>query len=424
MTGLSWFGVDTTLRLPPSDTSHVQPDPNRFTPASLICAFSWSTSPKAERIADSSAPDGSPPPLGFMISQKSVWFAWPPPLLRTAARLSSGIASRLEIASSTGRSAHSVPSSALFRLSTYAWWCLPWWMRIVSASIVGSSASYSYGSGGRSWGIASPSGRRRAEDMLRDRGARLQPRGDPAARAEAGAVRARRHLARDDRGALQALRGLRRETERDPRQARRRRPHDREPGLLRDPRPEGRAHVRDRRDQEPRGLLRAPRRRRRRPRRALRRPRQARLRLHLRLARRPQGDGHGRPRLGLDGVRLGRGPALQLHRRHAEHVPGVERDAARGARRLRARLLHGLRQRPRRVHRRVPRQPGLRGRQRLGSEVRRPRALTARADGTVSTTSAHAGIPSCGGVRGDRRRRLPPRLVPVGVLARARVEGG
>src|SRR5215204_867592 len=394
MTGLSWFGVDTTLRLPPSDTSHVQPDPNRFTPASLICAFSWSTSPKAERIADSSAPDGSPPPLGFMISQKSVWFAWPPPLLRTAARLSSGIASRLEIASSTGRSAHSVPSSALFRLSTYAWWCLPWWMRIVSASIVGSSASYSYGSGGSSWGIASPSGRRRAEDMLRDRGARLQPRRDPAARAQAGAVRARRHLARDDRGALQALRGLRREAERD---------------LLRDPRPEGRAHVRDRRDQEPRGLLRAPRRRRRRPRRAVRRPRQARLRLDLRLARRPQGDGHGGPRLGLDGVRLGRGPALQLHRRHAEHVPGLERDAARGARRLRARLLHGLRHRPRRIHRCVPREPGLRGRQRLGPEVRRPREV--------------AALTWPGGVRGDRGRRVPPRLVPVGVLARAGVQG-
>ena len=39
-----------------------------------------------------------------------------------------------------------------------------------------------------------------------------------------------------------------------------------------------------------------------------------------RLARRPEGDRHGRSRLGVDGLRLGRGPPLQLHRRCAEHV--------------------------------------------------------------------------------------------------------
>ena len=59
-----------------------------------------------------------------------------------------------------------------------------------------------------------------------------------------------------------------------------------------------------------------------------RRPDQARLRLERRLARGPEGDRDGRPRLGLDGVRLGRGAALQLHRRRAEHVPDLERDAA------------------------------------------------------------------------------------------------
>ena len=78
--------------------------------------------------------------------------------------------------------------------------------------------------------------------------------------------------------------------------------------------------LRDRRDQEPRGLLRAPRRRRRRPDGRDRRPDQARLRLGRTLARRPQGDRDGRPRLGLDGVRLGRGPALQLRRRRPEHL--------------------------------------------------------------------------------------------------------
>ena len=39
--------------------------------------------------------------------------------------------------------------------------------------------------------------------------------------------------------------------------------------------------------------------------------RPARLRRRRDVARRPQGDGHGRPRLGLDGLRLGRGPPLQ-----------------------------------------------------------------------------------------------------------------
>ena len=48
----------------------------------------------------------------------------------------------------------------------------------------------------------------------------LPVRGDHAPRAEARADRARRHLARDDRGALQALPGLRQQAERDPRQAR------------------------------------------------------------------------------------------------------------------------------------------------------------------------------------------------------------
>ena len=33
-------------------------------------------------------------PPGLMISQKSVWLAWPPPLLRTAVRMLSGTLSR------------------------------------------------------------------------------------------------------------------------------------------------------------------------------------------------------------------------------------------------------------------------------------------------------------------------------------------
>ena len=70
-------------------------------------------------------------------------------------------------------------------------------------------------------------------------------------------------------------------------------------------------------------------------------------------------------RLGVDGLRLGRAPALQLHRRRAEHLPRLERDAARRARRLRARVLPRLPDRSRRLHRRVLRQPRLGRRQRL-----------------------------------------------------------
>ncbi len=91
-----------------------------------------------------------------------------------------------------------------------------------------------------------------------------------------------------------------------------------------------------------------------------------RLRLGRRVARRPQGDGDRRPRLGLDRLRLGRAASLQLRRRRPEHVPDLERDPARRARRLRARLLPRLPDRPRVLHRRVPREPGLGRRERLG----------------------------------------------------------
>ena len=102
-------------------TSQPQPLPNWFTAASLSCCLNVPKSPKVEPIASARAPSGSPPPLGLMISQKSEWFAWPPALFRTAVRLSSGMRSRLASTSSTGLSAHSVPSSAALALSTYAW---------------------------------------------------------------------------------------------------------------------------------------------------------------------------------------------------------------------------------------------------------------------------------------------------------------
>ena len=124
---------------------------------------------------------------------------------------------------------------------------------------------------------------------------------------EPEAAAARRHLARVGRGALPPVPGVRREAERDPRRARRRRSREGEPGVLGGPRAEGRPDVRDRRDQEPRALLRAPRRRRA----ATRTGRSARS-SSATSARSRHGasdlraTGDRRPRLGVDGVRLGR----------------------------------------------------------------------------------------------------------------------
>ena len=78
--------------------------------------------------------------------------------------------------------------------------------------------------------------------------------------------------------------------------------------------------------------------------------------------------------LGLDRVRLGRAPPLQPHRRRAEHLPGVERDAARRARRLRACVLPRLPDRSWRLHRRVLRESRLDRRERLDRDYDIPTA--------------------------------------------------
>ncbi len=75
MSGVSWFGVDS-IESEPSEprTTHVQPEPKRFTPASLTCCLSAFTSPKAWSIASFNGPSGgSPPPSGLISCQKSEW---------------------------------------------------------------------------------------------------------------------------------------------------------------------------------------------------------------------------------------------------------------------------------------------------------------------------------------------------------------
>jgi hypothetical protein len=142
------LGVLVIASLPPSTTSQAQPEPNWPTPAASNCSLKASNEPKALSIAAARSPEGAPPPLGLIDSQNSEWLRWPPPLLRTTPRLSSGMASRFATTSAIGLSSNSVPSSAPLALSTYAWWCLSWWSFIVASSMCGSRASYGYGRSG------------------------------------------------------------------------------------------------------------------------------------------------------------------------------------------------------------------------------------------------------------------------------------
>ena len=161
-------------------------------------------------------------------------------------------------------------------------------------------------------------------------------------------------ISRRHRGPLQALPGLRGEAKRDPRQARRDRP-----GAANQVYSDIRALKVDlrsrRRGQEPRDLLRAPGRRRRRSRRPDRHARPPRLRVDRRrgaqTSRRrawPAAAGRGRP---TTGTRAACSTTSATPRTRSD----LERDAARRARRLRARVLPRLPDRPRVLHRRVPR---------------------------------------------------------------------
>ena len=94
-----------TLSLPPVKTSQPQPEPNCLAVVSLKVFLKASKSPKSAVIWAAMAPVGAPPtpavPAGPMMFQNMVWLEWPPPLLRTAPRMSSGTAFRSRIRSST-----------------------------------------------------------------------------------------------------------------------------------------------------------------------------------------------------------------------------------------------------------------------------------------------------------------------------------
>ena len=229
-----------------------------MTPASFISVLELvRRAAEGRRSPPRARPTGSPPPSGLMISQKSVWFAWPPPLLRTAARIVLGHRRR----GSAGRprrsrSAHSVPVERLVQVVDVG---------LVVLAVVDlhraarrCAARARRRRSGRSGRVKAIRllrlGQVGVKDMLRAvpdespkrqwryacrRYEEIRPRElKPALLELDGISRAA------DRGPLQALPGLRRQAERDPRQARRRRPRQREPGLLRAPRAQGRSHLR------------------------------------------------------------------------------------------------------------------------------------------------------------------------------------
>ena len=117
MSGLSWLALLSTASLPALSTlSHAQPEPKRVSAALVKASLKASKPPRSLSMRLATSPTGLPPPLGDMTVQNSEWLAWPPALLRSGPRLSSGSASRLAMISSADLSAHSVPSSAALAL--------------------------------------------------------------------------------------------------------------------------------------------------------------------------------------------------------------------------------------------------------------------------------------------------------------------
>src|SRR5258708_37276655 len=90
MRGVAGSGVEGIWGLPPDHGTHAQPLPRRPVPAAAICSLNLAKSPKVFLIASPTAPLGSPPALGPIQVQNSEWLWWPPALLRTAVRMSSG----------------------------------------------------------------------------------------------------------------------------------------------------------------------------------------------------------------------------------------------------------------------------------------------------------------------------------------------
>src|SRR5690606_8478198 len=145
--GRSALLVLVTSSLPFSSTSHAQPLPNCVVAAVASSFFRLSKLPKSFSMRWASAAGGVRPPLGFRLCQKNVWFHTCAELLNTPTLSALPADSRMIF--SSGSPSSGVPAISLFRLSTYALWCLPWWKLSVLALMTGSSALSGKGSGGR-----------------------------------------------------------------------------------------------------------------------------------------------------------------------------------------------------------------------------------------------------------------------------------
>src|ERR1039458_3517893 len=119
VSGLSWLGVVSMVNVPSGNlTSQAQPLPKTLKAAAVSLSWKVASDPNLASIALASSPLGAAPPLPKVGHQKE-WFAWPPPLLRTAVRADSGQAFRFSTSSQTVFPASSgCAATAIFRLFT------------------------------------------------------------------------------------------------------------------------------------------------------------------------------------------------------------------------------------------------------------------------------------------------------------------
>ena len=139
MIGVSWLGVDVTLRPSLPATSQAQPDPKRVAAAFENSLWKASNEPNAESIALLSAALLAPW-LGDITCQNNTWLAKPPPLFLTAVRIFSGTELRSLRISAMDNPERAVPPIAAFKLLVYAACVLSTTCRVHSYSdVVGES---------------------------------------------------------------------------------------------------------------------------------------------------------------------------------------------------------------------------------------------------------------------------------------------
>src|SRR3989344_560414 len=98
-------------------TIHVHPEPKTLKAVAEKPFFRSSKEPKCFSINFSKSPEGSPPLFGDIVSQKKLWFQYPPPLFLTAIFTGSDKPFRLENKSNNLIAVSGFPSTAVFNLA-------------------------------------------------------------------------------------------------------------------------------------------------------------------------------------------------------------------------------------------------------------------------------------------------------------------